>query len=75
MVRFLHKLGDADCRLTRQDRLFGHPLGSAGGCPTPPRKTDDQCNDCPNNNTPNLIFPAVSGFIDHTPLNYGNIFI
>jgi hypothetical protein len=24
--------------------------------------------------TPNLIFPAVSGFIDHTPLNYGNIF-
>src|SRR2546427_7568106 len=27
MVRLLHKLGDADRRLTRQDRLFGHRLG------------------------------------------------
>src|SRR2546422_11212793 len=28
MVRFFHKLGDADRRLTRQDRLFGDRLGS-----------------------------------------------
>src|SRR3989449_8578320 len=27
MVRLLHKLGDADRRLTRQDRLFGHRWG------------------------------------------------
>src|SRR2546430_11173137 len=39
MVRFLHKLGDADRRLTRQDRLFRDRLGSAGGCPAPPRQT------------------------------------
>src|SRR3970282_1991893 len=30
-LRLLHKLGDADRRLTRQDRLFGRRSGSAGG--------------------------------------------
>src|SRR5210317_2286056 len=55
MVRFLHKLGHADRRLTRQDRLFGHLSGSGGGCPTPPRKTDDHCDDCPANKAPNSI--------------------
>src|SRR5438128_12467358 len=55
VVRLLHKLGDADGRLTRQDRLFGHRLGRAGGCPTTPRKADDHCDDCPTNKAPNSI--------------------
>src|SRR5256712_10995092 len=55
MVRVLHKLGDADRRLTGQDRLFGHRLGSAGGCPATPRKADDHCDDCPTNKAPNTI--------------------
>src|SRR5881296_4714316 len=53
MVRFLHKLGDADRRLTRQDRLFRDRLGSAGSCPATPRKADDHCDDCPTNQAPN----------------------
>src|SRR5437016_13937981 len=52
MVRLLHKLRDADRRLTRQDRLFGHRLGRAGGCPATPRKADDHCDDCPTNEAP-----------------------
>src|SRR5437867_5785533 len=55
VVRLLHKLGDADRRLTRQDRLFGHRLRRAGGCPTTPRKADDHCDDCPTNEAPNSI--------------------
>src|SRR2546422_10892206 len=55
MVRLLHELGDADRRLTRQDRLFGHRFGSAVGCPATPRKADDHCGDCPTNQAPNSI--------------------
>src|SRR5258708_39712582 len=55
MVRLLHKLGDADRRLTRQDRLFAHRLGPAGGCPATPRKADDHCDYHPNNNAPYSI--------------------
>src|SRR5207247_2113242 len=55
IVRLLHKLGDADRRLTRQDRLFGHRLGRAGGCPATPRKADDHCDDCPTNKAPHSI--------------------
>src|SRR5713226_10362776 len=55
MVRLLHKLGDADRRLTRQDRLFGHCLGRGGGSPATPRKADDHCDDCPTNKAPNSI--------------------
>src|SRR5260370_11793051 len=55
MVRLLHKLGDADRRLTRQDRLFAHRLGRAGGCPATPRKADHHCNHCPTNKAPNSI--------------------
>src|SRR2546426_1373461 len=54
-VRLLHKLGDADRRLTRQDRLFGHRLGRARGRPATPRKADDHCDDCPTNKAPNSI--------------------
>jgi hypothetical protein len=54
MVRFLHKLSDADRRLTGQDRLVGHLFGSAPGCPTTQRKADDHCNDCPTNEAPNF---------------------
>src|SRR5438094_3430558 len=54
-VRLLHKLGDADRRLTRQDRLFGHRLGRARGRPATPRKADDHCDDCPTNEAPNSI--------------------
>src|SRR5437899_11393887 len=53
MLRLLHKLGDADRRLTRQDRLFGHRLGGAGGCPATPRKADAHRDDRPTNNAPN----------------------
>jgi hypothetical protein len=35
-VRLLHKLGDADRRLTRQDRLFGPRLARTEGCPAIP---------------------------------------
>jgi hypothetical protein len=64
MVRFFHKLANADRRLTRQDRLFAHLLGSPEGCPTPPRKTDDYCDDGPANKTPNskLNFPCSFWF-------------
>ncbi len=55
MVRLLHKLGDADRRLTRQDRLVGHRAGSAGGCPATPCKADDHCDDCPTNKAPHSI--------------------
>src|SRR5882672_3159519 len=55
MIRLLHKLSDADRRLTRQDRLFGPRLGRAGGCPATPRKADDHCDDCPRNHAPNTI--------------------
>src|SRR5207247_7441389 len=55
MVRLLHKLGDADRRLTRQDRLSGHRLGRAGGCPATPRKADDHCDDRSTNKAPNSI--------------------
>src|SRR3989449_254141 len=54
-VRLLHKLGDADRRLTRQDRLFGHRLGRARGRPATPRKADDHCDDCPTNKAPHSI--------------------
>ena len=50
-VRLLHKLGDADRRLTRQNGLFGHRLGSAEGCPATPREADDRCDDCPTNSS------------------------
>src|SRR4029453_11455670 len=56
MVRLLHKLGDADRRLTRQNRLFGHRLGRAGGCPATPRKAENHCDDCPTNQAPHSIF-------------------
>src|SRR5882672_6585934 len=55
MVRFLHKLGDADRRLTRQDRLLGHRLGRAGGCPATPRKADDHRDDRPTNQAPHSV--------------------
>src|SRR5437867_8484583 len=55
MVRLLHKLRDADRRLTRQDRLSGHRLGRAGGCPATPRKADDHCDDRSTNKAPNSI--------------------
>jgi hypothetical protein len=31
MIRLLHKLGNTDRRLTRQDRLLGYLLGRGGG--------------------------------------------
>src|SRR4029453_10086767 len=55
MVRLLHKLGDADRRLTRQDRLFGHRLGGARGCPATPRKAEDHYDDRPTNQAPHSI--------------------
>src|SRR6266852_6711373 len=55
MVRLLHELGNADGRLTRQDRLSGPRLGSAGGCPATPREPDDHRDDCPTNEAPNSI--------------------
>src|SRR5229473_5492145 len=55
MIRLLHKLSDADRRLTRQDRLFGPRLGRAGGCPATPRKADDHGDDCPTNKAPHAI--------------------
>ncbi|CAB1065807.1 hypothetical protein D1BOALGB6SA_10606 [Olavius sp. associated proteobacterium Delta 1] len=65
MVRLLHKLGDADRRLTRQDRLFGHLLGSPESCPSPPRKAEDHCDDCPTNKTPNTILNLPCSFWFH----------
>ena len=53
MIRLLHKLGDADGCLTRQNRFFGHRFGRSGGCPPSPRKTDDYGKDGSNNNPPN----------------------
>jgi len=47
-VRLLHKLGDADRRLTRQDCLFGPRLARAEGCPATPRKADDYGDHCPH---------------------------
>src|SRR6266481_6145117 len=55
MVRLLHKLGDADRRLTCQDRLVGPRLGRAGGCPASPRKANDHCDDCPTNDAPHSV--------------------
>src|SRR5712692_10297046 len=52
VVRLLHKLGDADRRLTRQNRLLGSRLRRAGGCPATPRKADDHGDDCPTNKAP-----------------------
>src|SRR5207302_1020635 len=54
-VRLLHKLGDADRRLTRQNCLFGHRLGRAGGCPATPRKAVDHYDDCPTNQAPHSV--------------------
>ncbi len=70
MVRLLHKLGDADCRLTRQDRLFGHLLGSPESCPSPHAKPRIIAMTAPQirPQTLYLIFPAVSGFIWYPPL-------
>src|SRR5918997_323587 len=55
MVRVLHKLGDADRRPCRQDRLFAHPEGGALGGPTTPYKTDDHGDDSPTNQAPHAV--------------------
>ena len=56
-VRLLHELGDADRRLTRQDRLFGPRLARAEGCPATPHKADDHRDDCPTNEAPTASRP------------------
>jgi len=65
VVRLLQKLGDADRRLTRQDRFFGHLLGSPESCPPPPRKAEDYSDDCPTNKTPNTILNLPCSFWFH----------
>jgi hypothetical protein len=55
VIRLLHKLGDADRRLARQDRLSGHRVGRAGGGPATPRKADDHGDDGPTNKAPHSI--------------------
>src|ERR1700687_4524698 len=57
LVRLLHKLGDADRRLTRQDRLLGLRLGSAGGGPATPRKANDHGDDRATKQAPHAILP------------------
>ena len=70
VARLPLELGDADRRLTCQNRVCTDLHGCAGGCPPPPRKTDDHGDDAPKMRpqTPYLTFPAVSSFIDHSSL-------
>src|SRR5271157_1484422 len=51
MVRFLHKLGDADRCMTRQNCCFVHFEGRFGGCPATPCKAEDHCDNYPTNKT------------------------
>src|SRR5437764_15494465 len=68
MVRFLHKLGDADRRPRRQDRLVAPPLGRARGGPPPHAKPMIMAMLAPpiSPHTPYFTFAAVTGVIDYT---------
>jgi hypothetical protein len=77
MIRFLHKLGNTDRRLTRQDRLLGYLLVVAAVDQPPHAKPMIIAMTAPpiRPQTPYLIFPAVSVFTDNTSMNYIVIFL